>query len=358
MTSNSNSHQHSQNIHSSPEIFIRRCNELAETALGFVAPNPMVGAVIVHENEIIGEGFHEKFGGPHAEVNAIEDAHRKGHTAKLGEATLYVNLEPCSHHGKTPPCTELIIRHRIPNVVIGCRDPFTEVSGRGIKTLADAGVNVIEGILEEECRHFNRRFITFHEKKRPFILLKFAQTADHFIAPLTGKGKISSACTNVLVHKWRSEEQAIMVGTTTARIDNPHLTVRKWPGENPIRIIIDKKLALPTSLNIFDQSAQTLIINGQKSDETGSIEFVFTPFVNLPQELCRILFERNILSVMIEGGSRLLQQFIENDLWDEARIITSPKLFGEGLPAPVINGKMILKMEITGDEIAFYQKAI
>jgi diaminohydroxyphosphoribosylaminopyrimidine deaminase/5-amino-6-(5-phosphoribosylamino)uracil reductase len=219
----------------------------------------------------------------------------------------------------------------------------------------DAGVNVVPGILEDECRYANRRFITFHEKHRPYILLKFAKTSDGFIAPLTGNGKISNAGTDIFVHKWRSEEQAILIGTNTAKKDNPHLTVRKWSGLNPLRVIIDKYLSIPPTHNIFDQTAQTLIVNEHKNEQSGNIEFISTPFKDLPEELCRILFERNIQSVMIEGGSNLLEQFIKSGLWDEARIITSPKTFSRGLPAPVIQGKMIIKKNLAGDEIEFLQ---
>ncbi len=338
-----------------PGIFMQRCLELAESAAGHVAPNPLVGAVLVYKNEIIGEGFHERFGEAHAEVNAVNDAISRGHNDKLNESTLFVSLEPCSHYGKTPPCTELIIRHRIPNVVVGCKDPYHEVSGRGIKILSDAGVNVKTGILENECRHINRRFITFHEKHRPHIVLKFAKTADGFMAPLTGNGKISNPSTDILVHKWRSEEQAIMVGTNTALKDNPRLTVRKWTGRNPLRIIIDKNLILPSTLNIFDLSAPTLIVNSKKNDHSANIEWVSTPFEKLAEELCGILFERNIQSVMIEGGSNLLNQFIRSGLWDEAIVITSPKTFGDGLTAPIIPGKMIIKKNVDGDEIENYK---
>lgn len=344
--------------HYSPETFIRRCIELAEHASGHVAPNPLVGAVLVQNNVIIGEGWHERFGEPHAEVNAINDAIQRGHSDKLNSSTLFVSLEPCSHHGKTPPCTELIIRHRIPDVVIGCNDPFHEVSGRGIKTLLVAGVNVTTGILEEECRYINRRFITFHEKHRPFIVLKFAKTSDGFIASLTGGGKISNPATDIFVHKWRSEEQAIMIGTNTAKKDNPLLTVRKWIGLNPLRVIIDKHLSLSPTLNIFNQSGQTLIVNAVRNEQSQNVEYVSTTFDDLPEELCKILYERNIQSVMIEGGSNLLIQFIQSGLWDEARIITSPKTFGHGLPAPDVHGKMILKKNVAGDEIEFFQNPI
>jgi diaminohydroxyphosphoribosylaminopyrimidine deaminase/5-amino-6-(5-phosphoribosylamino)uracil reductase len=338
-------------------IYMRRCLELAEIASGFVAPNPMVGAVLVYDDRIIGEGYHQRFGEAHAEVNAINDAVQNGFAEKISQSTLYVSLEPCNHHGKTPPCSELIIRHRIPKVVIGCKDPFPDVNGTGINTLLKAGVDITTGILENECRNLNRRFMTYHEKKRPFILLKFAQTADGFLAPLTGDGKISNENTDVLVHKWRSEEQAILVGKKTAMKDNPHLTVRKWRGNNPVRVVIDKQLEIPDTHNIYDKESQTIILNQKKNEFEGNIEFVTTKFLDLPSEICNILFDRKVLSVMIEGGANILNQFIDKNLWDEARIIVSKKTFGNGLKAPEIPGDVIDSIKVETDKIIIKQNS-
>ena len=317
--------------------YMYRCLELAINGSGYTAPNPMVGAVLVFENKIIGEGYHHAFGEPHAEVNAISNAKEKGHEQLIEKATLYVSLEPCSHQGKTPPCTDLIIKHKIPQVIIGCPDPFTEVNGKGIKKLADAGINVEVGLLEEKCKELNRRFFTYHIKKRPYILLKYAQTGNNYMATLSGSdNKISNEITDKLVHKWRSEESAIMVGTRTAESDNPMLNVRKWQGKNPVRIVIDQNLRLPKNLNLFDHSVRTIVFNEIKSETKKNIEYVRIDFsTNMISGILTSLYDRNILSVMIEGGANLLNQFIEQNMWDEARIITAPKkLFADGIQSP------------------------
>jgi diaminohydroxyphosphoribosylaminopyrimidine deaminase/5-amino-6-(5-phosphoribosylamino)uracil reductase len=334
-------------------IYMQRCLELAEIASGKVAPNPLVGAVVVHNNKIIGEGFHELYGQAHAEVNAISHAIASGHGDLLSESTLYVNLEPCNHHGKTPPCSELIIHHHIPKVIVGCRDPFNEVNGKGIETLRNAGVDVTTGVLEETCRQLNHRFITYHEKKRPYIILKFAQTSDGYISPLTGSGKISNEYSDMLVHRWRSEEQAILVGKRTVQKDNPLLTVRNWKGNNPLRVVIDKHLQVSTESNVFNRDAQTLVINQDKSGFEGNIEYVTAKYIDLPKEIGQILYERNILSVIVEGGTNILDQFINANYWDEARIIRSPKLFGSGLKAPEVPGAVVGKQKLAGDEIVY-----
>jgi diaminohydroxyphosphoribosylaminopyrimidine deaminase / 5-amino-6-(5-phosphoribosylamino)uracil reductase len=333
--------------------YISRCIERAANGSGMSAPNPMVGAVLVYENKIIGEGFHQIYGGPHAEVNAINQAIENGFGELLKKSVLYVSLEPCSHSGKTPPCTELINKHKIPKVIIGCKDPFPEVNGRGIKNLQSAGVEVETGVLEKECTELNRRFITYHTKKRPYIILKYAQTANHFIAPMEGNDKkISNEFTDILVHKWRSEEAAIMVGTRTAEEDNPSLTVRKWPGKNPVRFVIDRNLRLPKSLSIFDHKAPTVIFNEIKSEKGKNPDYIKIDFnEEIIKQICTSLFERNILSVMVEGGRNLLNQFIENNLWDEARIITAEKFFPEGIKSPKIDGRVISSSNVTGDNI-------
>lgn len=335
-------------------IFISRCIELAQKGNGFVAPNPMVGAVLVYNNKIIGEGYHHEFGGPHAEVNAINQSIENGNEQLLDKSILYVNLEPCSHTGKTPPCTDLIIKHRIPKVVLGNKDPFLKVNGSGIKKMVDAGIIVETGILENECLELNIRFNNFHTKKRPYILLKYAQTSDHFIAPFQNiNKKISNEFTDILVHKWRSEEAAIMVGTKTLESDNPHLTVRKWQGKNPIRIILDKNLFLPKNFNFYDQSTSTIIFNIIKNENVNNIEFIKIDFdENVINKIISTLYERKILSLMVEGGRNLLNQFLEKNLWDEARIITSNKFFTDGLRSPTINGRLISTSTFTGDNIS------
>ncbi len=334
-------------------IFMRRCLELASNGAGNVSPNPLVGAVLVHENKIIGEGWHQKIGEAHAEVNAIDMAVKNGFSNVLSRSELFVSLEPCSHYGKTPPCTELIIKHNIQKVTIGCRDPFPEVNGKGIKYLQEAGVTVEENLLSDECKIMNRRFITFHTKKRPFIILKFAQSGDHYLAPLPGKsGKISNDYSDKLVHRWRSEEDAILVGTKTAALDNPRLTVRNWTGRNPVRLTIDRLLKLPVDLHLFDTSAPTLIFNNIKDEQSGSVEFIKINFdENVLNQILNKLYSRNIQSLIVEGGKNVLQQFIDQSLWDEARIITAEKKFGDGIKSPDIPGRVISSDNIHGDVI-------
>lgn len=337
------------------EKYMLRCIQLAANGLGNAAPNPLVGALIVHDGKIAGEGFHQRFGEAHAEVNAINHAIAKHGENSLQHSTLYVNLEPCSHFGKTPPCVDLIIEKGIPKVVIGTIDPFAKVNGAGIKKLGKAGVEVVHPVLENECRELNKRFFTFHEKKRPYIILKYAQSADGYIAPekITDENKwISNEYSRQLVHKWRSEEQAIMIGTNTARIDNPFLTVREWSEKNPVRIVIDKKLKLNTKLNMFDNASSTLIYNSVKNETVNNLEFVQVDFNKtiLPQILGSI-YKKNIQSVIVEGGTKLLQSFINENLWDEARIITGDKIFGGGIKCPVINGKIISEGNIMNDKL-------
>lgn len=329
---------------------------LASMGEGKVAPNPLVGAVLVHNGRIIGEGYHEAFGEAHAEVNAVNDAISKGFVNLLSESTLYVTLEPCSHHGKTPPCTDLILKYRIPKVVVGKTDPFPAVSGNGIKKLQQAGIQVETACMEYECEGVNRRFLTFHEKRRPYIVLKFAQTANHFIAPSDpsdGK-RISSPLSDILVHQWRSSEPAIMVGTRTAETDDPQLNVRLWFGKQPVRIVIDRQLKLHDSLRIFDNSQRTIVFNEIQNEQKGKTEWVKIQFGDdwLPRLLYK-LYELNIQSVLVEGGAFLLNEFINSDLWDEARIITSEKIFRSGLKAPRIIGKEFYRAQYEQDTISF-----
>jgi diaminohydroxyphosphoribosylaminopyrimidine deaminase/5-amino-6-(5-phosphoribosylamino)uracil reductase len=322
------------------EYYMQRCIELAEKGRGYAAPNPLVGCVIVHDSKIIGEGYHAMFGSYHAEVNAINSVKDK---SVLTKSILYVTLEPCSHFGKTPPCTDLIIQHGIPEVIIGCKDPFEKVSGKGIKKLKAAGIKVYTGVLEKECRFMNRRFLVFHEQKRPYIILKWASSKDGFIAPKNKKKKgkihwISNEYARILSHKWRSEEAAIMVGTTTAEKDNPELTVRNWTGKNPVRIVIDKNLRLNSSLHLFDKKVRTIVFTSNNKRSTENLEFVKINFESgVLTHILNHLYMKNIQSLIVEGGTILLQSFIENKLWDEARVFMSDGLLYEGIKAPLIN---------------------
>lgn len=310
--------------------YMRRCIQLARCGEMGAAPNPMVGAVVVHEGRIIGEGFHRKCGGPHAEVNAIASVRRP---ELLKESTIYVSLEPCAHYGKTPPCADLIIEKGIPRVVIGCQDPFAKVNGLGIKKLCDAGVEVVVGILEEECLKLNSRFITFHEKKRPWVTLKWAQSQDGFMDRKRNRDEaptqFSSRFTQTLVHRMRAQHKAIMVGTQTALMDDPTLTVRLWEGENPLRVTVDRHGILPENLNLKDGSVPTCVFQ----DGT-------------PQEWLCELHGKGIQSLLVEGGARLLQSFIEAGIWDEARVEVAPFLLEEGVPAPILSSSLMCGEEL------------
>ncbi|WP_395046093.1 bifunctional diaminohydroxyphosphoribosylaminopyrimidine deaminase/5-amino-6-(5-phosphoribosylamino)uracil reductase RibD [Flavobacterium sp.] len=327
------------------EKYIKRCIELAKNGLPLAMPNPSVGAVIVFENKIIGEGYTSAYGGNHAEVNAISSVKNK---KLLAKSTIYVSLEPCSHFGKTPPCCDLIIKYKIPNVVIGTVDSNSKVSGQGIKRLIEAGANVTVGILEVECRESNKRFFAFHEKKRPYIILKWAETEDGFIAPSLKNEQKPVWITNIysrqLVHKWRSEEQAILVGTQTVIDDNPKLDVRDWTGENPTRIVLDKNNRIPKESHIFDIRQKTVVI----SDKTINYS------ENVALQIATFLFDNNLQSVIIEGGRQTLQTFIDANLWDEARIFRGKEMFSSGTKAPVITGKIVAKSKIDNDELLIY----
>ncbi|MBN2276103.1 MAG: bifunctional diaminohydroxyphosphoribosylaminopyrimidine deaminase/5-amino-6-(5-phosphoribosylamino)uracil reductase RibD [Bacteroidales bacterium] len=322
--------------------YMNRCIELARLGLGSTAPNPMVGAVIVSGNHIIGEGYHHKAGEPHAEVNAIRSVKDKD---LLKNSMMYVNLEPCSHTGKTPPCADLIIENRIPVVIIGTRDPHDMVAGKGIERLNRAGVVTKTGICCEQCIELNKRFFTFHSLKRPYIILKWAQSADGFIDVIRHKADpaqpnwISGEISRMLVHKWRTEEQAIMVGTNTALLDNPQLNARHWPGKSPMRIVLDRTLRLPSDLHLFNGRLPTLIINESKDEESESCIYKKVPFnTKLLPSLMTLLHQRDIQSVIVEGGKKLLESFISAGLWDEARIFTGTQNFVRGIRAPEIKG--------------------
>jgi len=339
------------------ETYMHRCLELAKSGAGYVAPNPMVGAVLVHKEKIIGEGFHQQYGGPHAEVNCLSSV-KEVDKDKISSSVLYVSLEPCSHFGKTPPCTDLIIANRIPEVVIGCRDPFKEVDGKGIEKLKAAGIKVAYGILEKECQQFNKRFFTFHTKHRPYIILKWAETADGKIAgDGTNRLLISNEQTNRLVHKWRSEEASILVGTNTAMLDDPELTTRNWIGPSPIRLVVDVDLKLPSTLKIFNDKQGTVIFSKIKQEEKGHLKYYqVTEDVNLVHQIVNALYQMKIQSVIVEGGASLLQSFIDEEMWDEVRVIKNEKLIiNNGLAAPELEIKnAVEEIKILGDSIKIY----
>ncbi|MDA9057257.1 bifunctional diaminohydroxyphosphoribosylaminopyrimidine deaminase/5-amino-6-(5-phosphoribosylamino)uracil reductase RibD [Flavobacteriaceae bacterium] len=322
------------------EHYIARCIEIAKKGLGSTAPNPMVGCVIVVDNQVISEGYTGPYGSSHAEVNAINSVKD---TSVLSKATLYVTLEPCAHFGKTPPCSDLIIAHKIRKVVIGCLDEHEKVYGKGIAKLKAAGCDVLVGVLEQECRSHHKRFFTYHTKKRPYIILKWAESKDGFIAPLskteTKPVWISNTYSRQLVHQWRAEEQAILVGANTVVQDNPSLTTREVEGANPIRIVIDLKKSLPNSHQVFDTSAKTIRLTSHEIDTQKP----------LASEVCKVLYAEHITSVIIEGGQKTLQAFIDENLWDEARVFSSALHLNDGVSKPQIKGSLVSKTQIASD---------
>jgi diaminohydroxyphosphoribosylaminopyrimidine deaminase/5-amino-6-(5-phosphoribosylamino)uracil reductase len=381
---------------------MNRCLELAGLGSGNVAPNPMVGAVLVYNEKIIGEDYHQKYGEAHAEPNCIASVQEQDRHL-ISQSTLYVSLEPCVHYGKTPPCADLIIKNKIPKVVIGCRDPFAEVKGRGIEKLIAAGINVEEGVLENECRELNKRFMVFQVQHRPYIILKWAQTANGkiaapsysskgggsiaqpslkqastinttipksedsaLVASPVGGGReeagrlyITNDLTNRLVHKWRSEEAAILVGTNTALMDDPQLTTRLWTGSNPVRLVVDMDLSLPSTLKLFDGAANTIVFNSIKHKEQDKILFYqITENVSLVHQITNALHQLKIQSVIVEGGARLLQSFIDEGMWDEARIIKNEELIiNNGLAAPILeNCQKVSEEKIFTDHIEIFKR--
>ena len=333
-------------------VYMQRCLKLASNGLGHTLSNPLVGCVIVKNNQIIGEGFHKTFGGPHAEIIAWENA---GKPETLKDCTVYVNMEPCTHTGKTPPCTDLLVKLKPKTIVIAQQDPNQHVSGNGIQVLKNAGIEVITGVLENESRFLNRRFNTFHEKKRPYIILKWAQTTDGFIAPLQQeKGKrfvISNEFMHTLVHTWRAQEMAISVGKGTVLSDDPELTVRLVEGNNPIRIILDRDLEISADKKVFNDKAPTLVFNCIKNDVKGNIEWINVSRDNFSGETFGELWKRGIQSIFTEGGPNLFNTLISVNCWDEMRMIISPKLLKEGIKASAIKGKLISSNEINGDRL-------
>lgn len=319
------------------EQYIRRCLELAKKGLGTTRPNPSVGSVVVFDNKIIGEGFTSTYGGNHAEVNAIASVKDK---SLLSKATIYVTLEPCSHFGKTPPCADLIVASKIPKAVIGCIDTNSQVAGKGVERLKKAGCEVVVGVLEQECLEQHKRFFTVQNKKRPYIILKWAESSDGFIAPLQKEENrpvwISNGYAQQLVHKWRSEEHAIMVGTNTAVADNPKLDVRSWHGTNPIRVLLDKSLRVPNDAAILDGTIETYVFTEvEKLNDKDNLHFIKIDFSgNMEKQVAEVLFQRNIQSIIIEGGRQTLQSFIDAKLWDEARVFVGDVVLGSGIEAP------------------------
>lgn len=314
---------------------MKRALELGESGRGLVSPNPMVGCVIVHEDLIIGEGFHEIYGGPHAEVNAINSVKKP---ELLRESTAYVSLEPCAHWGKTPPCANLLVEKGLKKVVIGALDSNPLVGGKGVEILRNAGIEVVTKVLEKEARFQNRRFFTQIEKKRPYVILKWAQSKDGFVARSDYSSKwISNARSRQLVHKWRAEEDAILVGKNTANYDNPSLTVRDWTGKNPLRLVIDPNLELLQNLNLFDLTVPTICYNTVKSEKRENLEFVKLESGFKISEILDHLYSQKVQSLIVEGGSFVLNKFIEAELWDEARVFTGLSEFREGISAPKLN---------------------
>ncbi len=343
----------------SDEFFMSRCIDLARLGLGKVAPNPMVGAVIVLNNKIIGEGFHQQYGEAHAEVNAVNSVSDK---SVLNQATIYVSLEPCSHFGKTPPCADLLVKHKFKRVVIGMQDPNAKVNGLGISKLKQAGIDVKVGVLQKECEQLNKAFLTFHSLKRPYIMLKWAETTDGFIDKERGdiqtpqQNWITNESCRVLVHKWRAEYEAILIGTETALKDNPQLNIRSWSGKPPIRIVIDNNLRLPKTLHVFDNSVTTLIFNGLEDKTESNTEFIKIDFsTDVLKQILDILYKKQINSLLVEGGQKTLQEFINHNLYDEANIFVGNKEFKSGTKAPSFSHYGLQKLMFDDSSLFVYR---
>lgn len=339
--------------------YMQRCLFLAGKALGYTYPNPLVGSVIVHQGKIIGEGWHTKAGEPHAEVNAIASVKD---SSLLKESVLYVNLEPCAHFGKTPPCADLIIEKEIPKVVIGCMDIFSKVAGKGIERLQKAGREVVVGVLENECRALNSRFFTFYSKGRPYIILKWAQTRNGLIAPLRQEQQapvwISNEFSQQLTHLWRAEEGAILVGRTTVERDNPSLTVRHWVGKNPLRLVIEGEHSLLDTFNVF-RGEPTVFFSSKRSPNTEHVSYEsLSSDLSMPKQVCNYLYDRQIQSLIVEGGAQVLQQFISEGLWDEARIFVGKSQFSEGIKAPLLQEPWESVHNVEGDYLFIYKNPI
>lgn len=339
--------------------YMDRCLELALKGLGTTAPNPMVGCVLVADGRIIGQGYHREYGKSHAEVNAIQSVKNE---ELLVSSTLYVNLEPCSHHGKTPPCSELILDKGIPRVIVGTSDPNKLISGRGISRMRDHGVEVSVGIREKECLDLNRRFFTYHVNKRPYIILKWAETKDGFIDRERTPGTnghinwITGTMERQLVHKWRSEEQAILVGTQTAMTDDPELTARDWSGRQPLRLVIDRRGKLPGKLKLLDGSTPTVIFSETAQEPAENIRQVKIPAdQDMTDGILNYLYDNQIQSIIVEGGRTTLEGFIRRNLWDEARVFTGEQFFRSGIRAPRLIEKVAEKQQMAGSMLSIFR---
>jgi len=339
----------------SDELYIQRTFDLADLGRGKVSPNPLVGCVIVKDGKIIGEGYHRKYGEAHAEVNAINSVANKN---DLKDAVLYVNLEPCAHHGHTPPCADLIIKYPFRKVVICNTDPNPLVEGKGIEKIKSAGIQVVTGVLEFSGLQFNRRFFTFITQKRPYVILKWAETSDGFIAKEDYNSKwISNEYSRKIAHKWRAEEDAVMIGKNTASYDNPKLNVRDWSGEDPIRIVIDKNLQLPETLDIFDPSKKTLCYNFIRQEKTDQLEYVkIDPAKKIVWSVLADLYQRKVQSLIVEGGTQLFQSFIDMNAWDEVRAFKCEKEFKTGIKRPEFYGALINSDDMMGDKLFTYRR--
>lgn len=336
----------------SDELYMQRAFELARLGKGTVSHNPLVGCVVVHDERIIGEGWHQRYGEAHAEVNAIRSVNDKN---LLRQSTVYVNLEPCSHTGKTPPCADLLIQSAVKKVVIANEDSNPLVAGNGIKKLKSAGIDVVTGVLEKQGRELNQRFFTFIETERPYIILKWAETADGFIARENYESRwVSNEFSRQLVHRWRSEEDAVLIGTKTAAHDNPRLSVRDWSGRNPVRIVVDRFLRLPKSLHLFDTSQKTICYNLLKHEEHSNLDYIRLDEANFLHQLIHDLFKRKIQSVIVEGGALTLNLFIKSGMWDEARVFRSQRSFGQGIEAPALKGNLISEESVFNDTLMIY----
>ena len=338
------------------ESYMRRCLELAALGAGTTSPNPMVGAVIVCDDQIIGEGFTSPYGGAHAEVNAIQqvlDHFGDDAAAKLRQSIFYVSLEPCAHYGKTPPCANHIARYKPKKVYIACLDPFAKVNGKGAEILKNAGIAIEIGLLEQEALWLNRRFLTRVQKNRPYVILKWAESADGYLGKEGEQVWISNGASKQLVHKWRAEEDAILVGAKTALVDNPSLTVREWNGKNPKRILIDKLLSVPAEAAIFNDEAETIIFNAVKTEWSGHNKYIELENYDwyLPQNILYQLYLMDVQSIIIEGGAKTLSLFIEANLWDEARVFKSKRTLDGGIKAPQVIGELKEIMKISDDQL-------
>lgn len=335
------------------ELMMKRCIELAENGLGMTYPNPVVGCVIVRNGRIISEGWHQKAGEAHAEVNAVNKIKDK---EILKECEIYVSLEPCSHFGKTPPCSDMIVRYGFKRVIVGISDPNSKVNGQGIERMKNAGIEVKVGVLENECAELNKRFFCFHQNKRPYIILKWAQTADGFMAAENHVQKwITNQYSKQLVHLWRSQEQSVLVGYNTAKIDNPQLNLRLWSGNQPVRAVIDRDLSLDSKLHLFDGSQQTIIFSDKEdSSRPDVIQLKFDE--NLEESILEELYKSGLQSVIIEGGRITLDGFINKGLWDEARIFSSSESWVSGIKVPWIEGRLIEQKMIGSDSLKIFRK--